>query len=278
MTIDPTSESTVVPVRNASTVMLVRPSDTRFEVLMLQRTTRAAFAGGMYVFPGGVLDAADGDSTLAPHISGRSLSDAAQQLGDAAEPLAWWVAALRESFEEAGLLVGAEHLDVEVVASWRTRLLAGDATFAEVLMALEVVLPLDRVHPVSRWVTPVGEKRRFDTRFFIAEVERNAVGAHDDGETIASVWVDPADALARHRAGDLAMILPTIKHLEMLARHQTLESVLDELATNPNAASQVVLPRVAVDDAGGIRVLLPTDEGYDAAGDDGANVELYGAR
>jgi 8-oxo-dGTP pyrophosphatase MutT (NUDIX family) len=278
MTTGPLSEPVVVPVRNASTVMLVRPSATRFDVLMLQRTTKAAFAGGMYVFPGGVVDAADADSTLAPHVAGRTLDDAAQQLGDADDPLAWWIAALRESFEEAGLLVGAEHLDVEVVASWRRRLLAGDVNFAEVLMALEVVLPLDRVHPVSRWVTPVGEKRRFDTRFFIAEVARDAVGVHDDGETIDSVWVDPADALARHRAGDLAMILPTIKHLELLARHQTVASVLTELSANPAAASQVILPRVAFDDGGRVQVLLPNDEGYDAAGAEGANVELYGAR
>jgi 8-oxo-dGTP pyrophosphatase MutT (NUDIX family) len=259
---------TNTPIRNAATVMLVRPTERRFDVLMLQRTSKAAFAGGMYVFPGGALDASDDDALLTARIDGLDSGAAADRLGTDETPLAWWIAAIRESFEEAGVLIGADHADADELREARSAMLAGTVSFADVLERFDVRLPLDRVAPVSRWITPNGEVRRFDTRFFVAAIPADVHSAHDDVETVDSVWIDPADALERHQAGSLAMILPTVKHVEFLARYSSIDELFATVqADDFTAAASPVQPRLVKRD-GRIAVLLPGDEGYDEARDE----------
>jgi 8-oxo-dGTP pyrophosphatase MutT (NUDIX family) len=238
-----------VPVRPAATVMLVRDTDAGVEVFMMRRTTSAAFASGMYVFPGGRVDTADG-------------------AGD--EGFA--VAAIREAFEEAGVLLARDRSGA---------LLRGDhAAFAERNAVHRGAVGLrelcdrhgltpctDELAWVAHWITPVGEAgaRRFDTRFFVAAAPSDQLLSHDNHETIASMWVRPADAIERHRAGVLTMMPPTISNLRFLDEHRTVAEVMAAawLIGTPPA----ILPKIANGATSRQRndVLLPGDPGYEDA-------------
>ncbi len=166
-----------VPIRPAATVMVVddRPD---LHVLMLRRTATAIFAGDMWVYPGGRVDPDDAEAVL-DHVSGLTDAEASAQLGLERGGLAFWVAALRECFEEAGILFGHDRrtgapIDltdpaaIDRLAAQRDALNAGQRSFAEVVAELDVVLDASKVHYIAHWVTPLGPPRRFDTRFFLA--------------------------------------------------------------------------------------------------------------
>jgi 8-oxo-dGTP pyrophosphatase MutT (NUDIX family) len=228
-----------VPTRDGATVMLVRDGDHAerpLEVFMLRRHPGTAF-GSVHVFPGGVVDAADHDPELEARCPGLTDGDASARLGLATGGRAFWVAAIRESFEEAGVLLarGADgepvrfdhHPDVEARFDEHRRAVhAGTRSLLEVLLAEELVLAVDQVRYFSHWITPEGEPKRFDTRFFLARAPEGQAYAHDDQELIGSEWVRPADALARHRVGDFAMIGPTIASLQDIGRHATCDELL----------------------------------------------------
>jgi 8-oxo-dGTP pyrophosphatase MutT (NUDIX family) len=263
----------VVP-RPASTIMVVRDGagrDGRLEVLMLRRNLRADFVGGAYVFPGGSLDALDGGAEAEALADGLDDREASRRIGVPAGGLAYWVAAVRECFEEAGVLLArragggptvsfAEPDEAARFLRHRDGLNAGTATFVRVLREEALRLALDRIAYVAHWITPEGSPRRYDTRFFVAAAPAGQVAAHDAGETISDVWVRPAEALARHRSGEMAMILPTIRNLEVLAAFGTAAEALD--AARDLRDVPAMLPRVVVG-AGGPALLLPGDPGYD---------------
>lgn len=231
--------SPAVPTRDGATVMLVRDGDHAerpLEVLMLKRHPRTAF-GSVHVFPGGVVDPADHDLALDACCPGLSDADASAQLGVATGGRAFWVAAVREAFEEAGLLLARRadgepvrfdrHPDVQARFDEHRRAVhAGTRTFPSVLAAEDLVLCVDELRYVAHWITPEGEPKRFDTRFFLARAPDGQAFAHDDEELIDSEWVRPADALDRHRAGAFPMIGPTTVSLEDLSRHATCDELL----------------------------------------------------
>ena len=196
---------------------------------MLRRTLDAAFAGGMYVFPGGAVDDADRSADVEAWCDGLTDQQASRMLDVDAGGLAYWIAAIRECFEEAGVLL-ARRGDGTVVRfddpaveqrylAHRSAVHDGALRLIDLCGADGLRLTTDDIHYVSHWVTPVGERRRFDTRFFLARAPQAQEPLHDDHETIASLWVGPADALARHERGELAMIAPTTKNLELLRPH-----------------------------------------------------------
>jgi len=228
-----------VSTRDGATVMLVRDGDHAgrpLEVFMLRRHPRTAF-GSVHVFPGGVVDGSDADADLDGCCPGLTDADASAQLGLARGGRAFWVAAIREAFEEAGVLLargatGApvrfDH-DAAVEARFdahRRSVHAGRRSLREVLLTEGLVLAADQVRYFSHWITPEGEPKRFDTRFFLARAPEGQAYAHDDDELIGSEWVRPADALARHRAGDFAMIGPTIVSLQDIGRFATCDELL----------------------------------------------------
>jgi 8-oxo-dGTP pyrophosphatase MutT (NUDIX family) len=228
-----------VPTRDGATVMLVRDgphAHQPLEVFMLRRHPRTAF-GSVHVFPGGVLDDADRAAALDAHCPGLSDDDASARLGVPSGGRAYWVAAIRESFEEAGVLLARRadgdpvrfdgHPDVqERFDAHRRAVHAGDRTLVEVLEAEQLVLAVDAVHYVAHWITPEGEPKRFDTRFFLARAPEGQAYAHDDVELIGSEWVRPADALERHGAGDFPMIGPTTVSLRDIGRFATCDELL----------------------------------------------------
>jgi 8-oxo-dGTP pyrophosphatase MutT (NUDIX family) len=268
----PVFDPAAVPVRPAATVMLVRDGADGPEVFMLRRTLNAAFAGGMYVFPGGRVDDADHADELEVICDGLDDGRASAVLGLPRGGLAYWVAAVRECFEEAGVLlarpVGGDDAvrfdDPRVAARFeaeRHRVHDGTLSLTELCAQERLVLTTDAIHYVSHWITPVGEPRRFDTRFFVARAPQAQEPLHDDHETIESLWVRPADALARVRAGELAMIPPTMKNLEFLLPNATADAAL--AAAGRLETPRPILPKLRVNADGRVTgVILPDDPEY----------------
>ena len=262
----------MVAIRDAATVMLVRDdAEGALEVFMLRRNLQSDFVGGAYVFPGGGVDDHDRVADLEAVCEGRSDADASAQLGVAAGGLAFWVAAIRESFEEAGVLLALEGDELirfddpdvaERFAEHRAAVDRGERRLIDVCRAEGLRLAVDTMSYFSHWITPEGPTRRYDTRFFVARAPVGQVPLHDDREVIANLWIRPSDALARYEAGDFEMIFPTVRSLIAIERFATS----DELLTAAAAIGQVptILPRIVEDEGGGgVRIVLPGDPGYD---------------
>jgi 8-oxo-dGTP pyrophosphatase MutT (NUDIX family) len=210
----------VIPAQPAATVMLVRDVDSGdgVEVFMVRRAAGAAFAAGLYVFPGGRVDDADATEDLGAYITGIDDATASALLGLDRGGLAYWIAAIRECFEEAGLLLAAEgSLEGVDLGSLRAAVHRGELSMTDLCSRHGVVLGAGALRYIAHWVTPVGESpRRFDTRFFLAAAPDGQEGVHDDAETVASMWVRPAVALDAYRRGELLLMPPTVANLEFL--------------------------------------------------------------
>lgn len=270
---------TDMPVRDAATVMLVRdrPADHPqggMEVFMLRRNLNSDFVGGAYVFPGGAVDEADRHADLETVCEGRSDDQASVMLGVDRGGLAYWVAAIRECFEEAGVLLAYdEHgnvisfKDPEIAERFnlhRKSVDNGDVRLLEVCEREGLRLAVDQIHYFSHWITPVGPPRRYDTRFFVCAAPPEQVPLHDDRETIANTWIGPQEALDRHAAGEFEIIFPTIKNLAAIARFDRSADLLAAAAAIEEVPT--ILPRIAsAEDGHGVRILLPGDPGYDEA-------------
>jgi 8-oxo-dGTP pyrophosphatase MutT (NUDIX family) len=251
--------------RPASTVLALRDGPGGVEVLMLRRNLNSDFVGGAYVFPGGSVDETDRESAWEGRVAGVDDAAASTRLGLAEGGLAYLVAALRELFEEAGLLLaaGAERVG-DRLAEHRRALNEGRAAFAEVIEAEGLVLAAGELVYLAHWITPEGPPRRFDTRFFVARAPEGQRATHDAGETVADTWITPSAALAARRRGELDMILPTVRTLESIARFTRVEEVLAWARELGEIAA--VRPRIVTRD-GEVRILMPGDEGYEV--DDG---------
>ncbi len=261
---------TAVPLRDAATVMLVRDGVQGVEVFMLRRNLNSDFVGGAYVFPGGAVDDHDRHENLDRVCRGRSDAEASTQLGIDSGGLAYWVAAIRECFEEAGVLLAYDP-DGEVMrldepatkarfVEHRRAVDTSERRLVEICEDEQLQLAVDHMYYFSHWVTPEGAPRRYDTRFFVAAAPDAQEPLHDDHEVIANVWIRPSDALARHRAGEFDLIFPTMRSLETLERFASADDVLDAAAAIQSVPT--ILPRI-VEDHGGYRIVLPGDPGYD---------------
>jgi 8-oxo-dGTP pyrophosphatase MutT (NUDIX family) len=224
-----------VIVRDASTVVLLRDGPSGVEAWLLTRVARMAFAAGMTVFPGGRVE----DSDAALPWAGSAPADAAL-VG----------AAVRETFEETGVLLGVPGLDL---GSARADVEAGRLELGALLRSHDARVDASGLRSWSRWVTPEGESRRYDTRFFVAALPPVAVPAAVTSEAARAGWLGVAAALAEHERGERAMLPPTIMTLRSIAVFAT---VADVLAAAPGRSLDPVRPVLHVD-ADGARVELP---------------------
>jgi len=242
------------PIRPAATVILVRPADPGFEIFMLRRTSKAAFAGGMYVFPGGRVDPEDHFNKYRDVCTGPGAEQAAQAKALGSDHLGFWVAGIRESFEEAGLLLAYDSegrflsFDAEqkaqMYADMREPLHSAELSLHEICVAQNLRLAVDRIHYYNRVVTPLGRPRRFDTRFFIAEAPVGQTGVHDDFETVDSVWIRPQDALEKFANEEFGLMRITQMQLTEMAEHDSVEALLAMArARQTFPVSRPVLPR-----------------------------------
>jgi 8-oxo-dGTP pyrophosphatase MutT (NUDIX family) len=258
-----------VEVQPAATVMLVRDVDhTGLEVLMLRRHPEAVFAADAWVFPGGRVD--DGDRQPGAGALGPSDEEASAALGMASGGLAWWVAAARELFEEAGILLArhaatgawldaSSELGAARLARYRREVHSGVTPLAAVLEAEGLVLDLSGIHYVSHWITPPGPTaRRFDTRFFLAEAPPGQVASHDAAETVESFWASPGEALARGEAGEIQLLIPTVANLKGLARFSSVAELV--AAARSIGSVPVAAPRFRGDPSVPTAVLPPSSE------------------
>lgn len=253
-----------IPIRPAATVMLIRDGDDGIEVFMLRRTTAAAFAAGLFVFPGGRVDDVDGGPEIEAYCRGRTDADASKLLGVDKGGLAFWVTAVRECFEEAGLLLAQTSNGARAVIddeSARHTVHDGEMSMVQLCERYGLTLDFTDVHYVAHWITPRGEARRFDTRFFVAATPPGQDGTHDDSETVASRWITAAAALELHDDGKAMLLPPTIANLRWLARFSTVAEAM--AAASAADAVDTVRPRLRTLDGKVVGIAVPGDADYD---------------
>jgi 8-oxo-dGTP pyrophosphatase MutT (NUDIX family) len=223
--------------------------------------------GGAYVFPGGGVDASDADNE--EFVIGLDDETASRRLGLDAGGLAYYVACLRELFEEAGLLIvgdqrGArvnfkDSKDVKRMAAHRRSVNASEKDFLSMLRGERLRLDLRGIEYVAHWITPIGPPRRYDTRFFVALAPAGQIATHDAGETVADQWVRPRDALDAHARGQFEMMFPTIRNLQAIADFSSAREVLDYARSLDSIPC--VEPQIQRRDGEDV-ILTPGDEGF----------------
>ena len=218
------------PVKDAATIVLLRPArhtPDPFEIYLVRRHPKSGFGAGMWVFPGGKVD--DGDCADDVPATGLTEHQAAAILGNASTGRArgHFVAAIRETFEEAGVLLAAGQTvtDTDLQSRFNDKQL----TFADVLAELDATADLGRLRYLDHWVTPKFERRRFSARFFVAEVPEAQDAAHDARETTDGLWITAARALERYADENdpVQMMPPTIRTLQVMATYPSIAAALD---------------------------------------------------
>lgn len=238
----------------AATLVLLRETSAGVELFMAERAKTMGFAGGMMVFPGGKVDEADvalaQDTELAPGFADLDPVDAAAR-----------IAAIRETFEEAGVLLttGGGPLSEELRDHWRARMVEHEESFGDFLRSTGHRLDAEALIPFAHWCPPVGlERKRFDTRFYLARMPADETALHDGNESTRSHWVTAAEALARADAGETAIIFPTRRNLERLALHDSIDALIAAARATP-----VVLVQPQVEERDGAHFLcIPENAGY----------------
>ena len=257
----------VVPAP-AATLVLLRDRPAGFEVLLMQRHHASKFAAGDFVFPGGKLEADDNPEDAVRWCAGLDLAGAARTLGLEQAPstaLAYWVGAIRETFEEAGVLLATTAdgapvgLPAARVADYRRAIQADNRAFWSMIKAEKLRLATDRLVYFAHWITPAGLPLRFDTRFFAAPMPAGQEAVGDDHEMISLRWLAPREALDAHARGELALRNPTVRNL-MLLEGASAAAALERLRGREVVTIQ---PKVVFDEHGKRRVFNPGDPGYD---------------
>ena len=264
-------------------MIVVRDTAGGIEISMVRRHPGASFAGGAHVFPGGSLDATDRSPGPQSLACGLDDARASAILGIPDGGLAYWMAAIRECFEEVGLLfahrapqvpgdAAAAHAPCRVgrlvsfddpaeaqrFGARRRALNDGTTTLEAICREEGLHLAVGELVAFSHWITPVEVPRRFDTRFFVARAPRGQVPFHDEGETVDSEWITPAEVLRRRNAGEIDVILPTARNVEAVGRFSTVAALLASArAQGPRPAIQ---PRIVAKE-GEVRIVVPGEEG-----------------
>ncbi len=216
-----------VPIEPAATLILIRDSRNGPQILMQQRSPEAAFVGGAWVFPGGKVDPADFASDWLHHCK-LDTQKANQLLELEKDAHAYWVAAIRETIEEAGILL-AETACEKLAQQTQQHLQQNPDQFLRFCQQRRLQLHTAKIKYLSRWVTPEGSPKRYDTRFFLAPWPEDQPAKQDDHEAINTLWVTPQQALNHHDNGDWLLIFPTIMTLKQLCQYDSCEAILDNL-------------------------------------------------
>jgi 8-oxo-dGTP pyrophosphatase MutT (NUDIX family) len=253
--------------REAATVVLARDGRAGVEVLLLERHPGSRMAPGAHAFPGGRVEAADAPPDAERLCWGLTATAAAARLQTVAPPeraIGFWIAAIREAFEEAGLLLAYDRRGAPFVpgrsaaarfAEHRRRVRADSQAFRAMVIEERLVLATDRMAYWAHWITPEERPVRYDTRFFVAAAFPEGTADPDGLEVIGARWLTPGDAVARHRAGEL--LLPGVTQ-QILATVEVYPTAAALLAAAPSREIRPVRPRIVLKD-GQERILLPED-------------------
>jgi 8-oxo-dGTP pyrophosphatase MutT (NUDIX family) len=255
------------PIKPASTIVLLREAEGAPEIYMVKRASQAAFFGGAYVFPGGKVDKVDSTPEMLDRVRGVTPDTATRMQTEATVSAALCVAALRETFEEANILIAVErdgsplNLQDEArrasLSAARKKLIAGEAnTFLTVLSALDLYLDIAQIVFFARWVTPEAEPRRFEASFFLAQTPNDQVAAHDEAETTAGLWLSAAQILQKHKEGEIFLAPPTFRTLENFTHFTSVPTLLAHHKSNP---APIVRPYLRFGDDSEVQLLLDHD-------------------
>lgn len=241
--------------KDAATVVLVRPpgaDGAGYEVLLTRRPESMKFVGGAYVFPGGKVEAGDWTPRILGRCRGRSPATAHAAIGDPEGPaksLGYWVAGIRELFEEAGVLLCAANgtaapftdpTFTDRILACRDRIQRGELGLAEVLEREDLHLRADALRYMARWVTPERSPYRFDARFFVAVLPPDQTPAACARETTGILWITPPEAIRRWEAGTLNLRTPTQTTFRYLAQFPTVEALLGHHADDRAKVESIV--------------------------------------
>jgi 8-oxo-dGTP pyrophosphatase MutT (NUDIX family) len=228
---------------DAATVMIVRKKHTDrekdIEVLMVLRNRSSRFVPGYHVYPGGILDPEDYAPGIERFCTGMDRKKALEILPNMSKPekaIGAWVAGIRETFEEAGILIAKKRDGSSVfirteeekkrLCGYRRAINSGEMKFTEFLEREDLILPLDRLHYFSHWITPEPLPLRYDVRFFLAETPEGQDVMHDGLELTEHLWVSPGKALALYEKGEFGMVLPQIMTLVELSQFKTVKDAI----------------------------------------------------
>jgi 8-oxo-dGTP pyrophosphatase MutT (NUDIX family) len=253
----------VVAPRSASTTLLLRdsPAAREIEVFMMVRHHQIEFNSGALVFPGGSVDNNDREIVARTELygGGEGLDENA---------LGFRIAAIRETFEESGILLARSKGSAalvnaarasEIETAHRAALCEGKTTFLDILAGNGLWLALDELVPYAHWITPEGMPKRFDTWFFLAAAPPDQLGAHDGRESTDSIWVSPREALEGGENGRFKLPFPTTRNLIKLGKQPNVGAALDDATGKPIVTVMPVLTRLN----GGRQLRIPREAGYD---------------
>jgi len=261
-----------VVARDAASVMLLRDASTGegLEVLMVRRHAMSDFAPDVYVFPGGMVEESDCEEGVADLCEGMGPHDAMSIIADTPSParaLGLFVAGIRETFEETGILLAYEATGEFVscrgeraarFATLREAAREERISFAEMVVGEGLKLATGSLRYFAHWITPEASPIRFDTRFFLAPAPPCQEALQDDLEITGHVWITPGEALAASESGEFPMLPPTVINLMALTSFISAE---DALSSSTGKEVAAILPRLRFED-GKLRLLLPDDPDY----------------
>lgn len=253
------SESkTIVPAVPAATIVLLRPAPPTFEMFMIVRHHQIDFASGALVFPGGKVDHGDADPQVAACCDGANADPTLRAIQ---------VGAIREAFEECGVLLACPEGSRDLVDGarlaeldhYRDLIHGGELTLLEFLEKESLRLACDRLVPFAHWITPEMMPKRFDTHFFLVAAPADHVAVHDGHESVDSVWIDPAQAVADANTGSRTIIFPTLRNIAKLAAADSVEDAISRARDQPVVT---VMPWMEKRDDG-TYLRIPEAAGYD---------------
>jgi len=259
--------------KKAATVILLRENEPQgFDVFLLKRHEKSSFMGGNFVYPGGRVDRDDGSLEICSVSRGMTFEEAQKILGRPLSPdesFAHWIAAIRELFEEAGVLLAYDQRgnlfqprnrdDREKFLQYRKLLQEGKSNICKMAQKENLLFALDQLHYYAHWITPEARPERFDTRFFLTCYPLGQEASHDQKETTAGIWITPKKALEENLKGDVILSPPTLKTLEDLSTFKTIEDIFHSLKRDDIRPILPILTRISDT----ILIIFPWDPEYD---------------
>lgn len=249
------------PARPSSTVAVVRRGSSEPELFMVRRHAQSSF-GAAHAFPGGVIE--DDDANVHDFCTGLSTEQADSRLGVKTGGLDLYSAAIRELFEESGVLLADTHSIDEDLNAIREALNAGSESWFDFVSRNQLRLHCDQLHYFTHWVTPPTLPKRYSTRFFLAELPQGQTATHCGGELTESRWITAHDILEAGRTGEVELHFPTIKSLESIARHKTYEALIEWARSCVQWGVTSMVPVIITRD-GEQEIVLPGDKDYPGA-------------
>ena len=254
----------------AATVLLLRQNNNDMEVLIVERSSNTAF-GDLYVFPGGKVDPEDNFLDKLSSYSDLNDADCSELLDIKTGGASFWIACIRECFEEVGVLLARKkdgsmidlnNKDKDRFIDYRERLISDQISFLEICKKEELFFETNNIVPFSHWITPDIETKRFDTRFFAAKMPKDQPTLHDGNELTNSLWIKPREAIKKAWDGEIKMILPTSKNLEQTFDFGSTDELISFYKSGGSSKIKSILPKFKKVD-GRWEGRLPDDEGYD---------------